>query len=160
MLLKVNNLIQQRQKLLKLADSSELGWKVVKEYQSNPLASDSEDEKKMYKAELRAERKVRKDQMKRNKGRKSPFSRFRYTTSSTSTLPQAQMQAQTARQTTKAATNPTTTTKPGLCRYCGGVGHWRFECEALKKAQACNKISILKVVICGKYINLNKIKKI
>lgn len=66
MLLKVNNLIQQRQKLLKLADSSELGWKVVKEYQSNPLASDSEDEKKMYKAELRAERKVRKDQMKRN----------------------------------------------------------------------------------------------
>ena len=126
-------LIQQRQKLLKLADSSELGWKVVSEYQSNPLASDSEDEKKMYKAELTVERKVRRDQMKRNKGRKSPFSRFRYTTSSTSTLPQAQVQVQTARQTTTAATNPTTTTKPGLCWYCGGEGHWRFECEALEK---------------------------
>lgn len=135
-------LIQQRQKLLKLADSSELGWKVVSEYQSNPLASDSEDEKKIYKAELRAERKVRKDQMKRNKGRKSPFSRLRYT-SSTSTMPQAQVQVQTARPTMTAATNPTTTTtKPGLCWYCGGVGHWRFECEALKKAQANNKISI------------------
>ena len=61
------SLIQQRQKMLKLADSSELGWKVVSEYQANPLASDSEDERKMYKAEVRAERKVRKDQLKRSR---------------------------------------------------------------------------------------------
>ena len=40
------SLIQQRQKMLKLADSSELEWKVVSEYQANPLASDSEDEQK------------------------------------------------------------------------------------------------------------------
>ena len=120
--------------------SSELGWKVVSEYQSNPLALDSEDENKMYKAELRAGRKVRKDQMKRNKGRKSPFSRLRYTTSSTRALPQAQVQVQTTIQATTAAVNPTTTTKPSLYWV---VGHWRFECEALKKAQANNKISIL-----------------
>ena len=49
------SLIQQRQKqkMLKLADLSELGWKVVSEYQSNPLASDSDDERKIYKAEVR-----------------------------------------------------------------------------------------------------------
>ena len=40
------SLIQQLQKMLKLADSSELGWKVVSEYQANPLASDLEDKRK------------------------------------------------------------------------------------------------------------------
>ena len=55
------SLIQQRQKMLKLADSSELAWKAVTEYQANPLASDSDDERKIYKAEVRAERKNRKD---------------------------------------------------------------------------------------------------
>jgi hypothetical protein len=33
--------------MIKLADSSELGWKVVQEYESNPIADDSEDEKRM-----------------------------------------------------------------------------------------------------------------
>ena len=67
------SIIQQRQKKLKLADSSELGWKVVSEYQSNPLASDSEDERKIYKAEVRAERKARKDQQKRLRLKRSSF---------------------------------------------------------------------------------------
>ena len=48
------DLISNRQKVIRLADSSELGWSVVKEYQSNPLASDSEDEKRMMQAEARA----------------------------------------------------------------------------------------------------------
>ena len=36
----------------------------MSEYRLNPLASDSEDERKIYKAEVRAERKARKDQQK------------------------------------------------------------------------------------------------
>ena len=67
------SLIQQRQKELKLADSSELGWKVVSEYQSNPLASDSDDERKIYKAKVKAERKARKDQQKRFWLKRSSF---------------------------------------------------------------------------------------
>jgi hypothetical protein len=47
------SLINQRQKLVKLADSSELGWRVVNEYTQHQLASDSDDGKKMYKAEAR-----------------------------------------------------------------------------------------------------------
>jgi hypothetical protein len=48
-----------RQKLVKLADSSQLGWKGVQEYESNSLAEDSEDEKKIFKPEARAERKAK-----------------------------------------------------------------------------------------------------
>jgi len=35
------HLVFDRQKLVKLADFSQLGWKVVQEYESNPLAEDS-----------------------------------------------------------------------------------------------------------------------
>ena len=53
------HLVCHRQKLAKFADSSQLSWKVVQEYESNPLAEDSDDEKKIFKAEARAERKVK-----------------------------------------------------------------------------------------------------
>ena len=42
-------LIKRRQKLTKLADRSKDGWLVVQEYESDELASNSEDEKKIRK---------------------------------------------------------------------------------------------------------------
>lgn len=38
-----------------------LGWTVEKEYESNPIAADSDDEKKMYRAHIRAEKKAREE---------------------------------------------------------------------------------------------------
>ena len=64
------DLISSRQKVIRLADSSDLGWSVVKEYQANPLASDSEDEKRMMKAEARASRKLK--QRRFEKARRMP----------------------------------------------------------------------------------------
>ena len=49
--------IKKRQKLLKLADRSKDGWLVVQEYESDELASNSEDEKKIRKAKLSAKKK-------------------------------------------------------------------------------------------------------
>ena len=40
-------MVAHGQKLIKMVDASELGWMVVIEYVVNPLASDSEDEKRM-----------------------------------------------------------------------------------------------------------------
>ena len=57
--------MNHRQKQIKITDSSELGWKVVHEYESNPLASDSDDEKSLYKAETRAERIEKAERVKR-----------------------------------------------------------------------------------------------
>ena len=45
------SLLKYRQKIIKIADSSDLGWRVVQEYEANPLADDSEDEKKLLKTE-------------------------------------------------------------------------------------------------------------
>ena len=45
-----------RQKHIKIVDRSELGWAVVSAYEDDKLASNSEDEKHIYKAEREAER--------------------------------------------------------------------------------------------------------
>jgi hypothetical protein len=50
-------LIQKRQKMIKLADKSDAGWLVVEEYESDELAEDSEDDKKIRKAQDKAARK-------------------------------------------------------------------------------------------------------
>jgi len=52
--------ITNRQKLIKIADRSEFSWAVVEAYESDNLASDSEDEKRLIKAERDAERKLKK----------------------------------------------------------------------------------------------------
>ena len=48
--------IEVRQKHIKIADRSELGWAVVAVYEDDELASDSDDEKRIYRAEREAER--------------------------------------------------------------------------------------------------------
>ena len=50
-------LIRKRQKLIRIADKSADGWKVVDEYVSDELASGSEDEKRLKKAKEAASRK-------------------------------------------------------------------------------------------------------
>ena len=52
-------IVSKRIKAIKLADKSEFGWQTVNEYLSDELASDSDDEKRMYRAERRAEKKIK-----------------------------------------------------------------------------------------------------
>ena len=49
--------IRKRQKLIKIADRSKDGWLVVQEHESDDLASNSEDEKRLKKAKNAAEKK-------------------------------------------------------------------------------------------------------
>ena len=58
-------LLLNKQKLMKLADHSELGWSVVKEHKAGELADNSEDEKKIARAEKEAERKALKRKKRR-----------------------------------------------------------------------------------------------
>ncbi|KAH3881756.1 hypothetical protein DPMN_005683 [Dreissena polymorpha] len=55
----IKALVVHRQKLIRLADESELCWRFVSKYESNPLASDSEDEKRMYSTEALANKKLK-----------------------------------------------------------------------------------------------------
>lgn len=112
-------MVKNRQKVIKLADSSQLGWKVVQEYQANPIADDSDDEKKMYRAQMRAERKVFNG---RKRQRFEPYQKKPATVS----------RMETDERSTSSG-------KPGRCFDCGVKGHWSRDCT--KKDDKANKIS-------------------
>ena len=59
-------LIRKRQKLIQIADKSADGWKVVDEYLSDELASDSADEKRLKKARDVASRKHKQNVQKKS----------------------------------------------------------------------------------------------
>ena len=103
------DLIKNRQKLIKLADSSEAGRRVVDGYVSNPLAEDSDDEKKIYKAQTRAESKLKKEKTKRRTDQRlTPY--------------EHKKSAPTG--------NPVSVSnsiRPGRCFNCNEKGHWRRE---------------------------------
>ena len=65
-------LVNDRQKLIRIADRSEHGWATVEEYEDDELADNSDDEKKLFKAEARAGRKLR-QKLAKGKGRKGYF---------------------------------------------------------------------------------------
>ena len=74
------NLTEKRIKVIKLADRSEFGWSTVGEYLSDDLASNSEDEKRIFRSERRAERRSKQAASRRKisaRGARSSFNSAR-----------------------------------------------------------------------------------
>ena len=122
-------LVSERQKYIQLADKSDksdFGWSLIKEYKRNDLAEDSDDEKKIIRAEARALAQA-KQNLTRNKTRLSNFRR------ELSTLtPVAATSSSQSYSNVSAKPIPTIQTrmqtKPGSCFACNKPGHWRTQC--------------------------------
>ena len=67
--MKGKSLLENRQKLIKMADCSPYGWEVVKVYETNELVDGSDDEKRIQKAEKAAEKRL-------SERKKSNFHRY------------------------------------------------------------------------------------
>ena len=129
-------LIKNRQKLIRTADSSDYGWGTVAEYEEDELADGSDDEKRLYRAELRAGKKVKATRARKNRiqfPKKEWAWKSRWqppqTSSSPAVLPQA---------SSSGGIKPTNVSRPqhmlGPCFECGKLGHLKNTCpDALLK---------------------------
>ena len=112
---KGTSLVWRRIKLIRIADKSEFGWETVNQYEADELASNSEDDKRIYRSKRRADKKH-----KEKKKKKSPPVRSSF--SSTSTL-------------SAAYPIPSLVWNRGLLRSslgprfaCGKFGHLQTKC--------------------------------
>ncbi|CAC5387766.1 unnamed protein product [Mytilus coruscus] len=128
--------IKRRNKLVKIADSSEGVGRLLGQYESNPVASNSDDESKINKAESRAIRK-------RNaKGKKSASKKANYSAPSTPSQfvdtfqkknqpfrePQSWYNGQALYQNQPSTSGYQRQNRQGACYGCGSFQHWRSQC--------------------------------
>ena len=117
-------LIGRQQKLLKIADRAEGGWKVAKQY---PIADNSDDEKGIRKAEKEVERRQGKD--KKDKGKTQFFRGRRLYNASTPYYVSMGAGQHVLRPRGQFR-------KPGVCFACGTPGHFRKQCPYSTNGQA------------------------
>ena len=116
-------MIKVRQKHVLLADQSLSGWAVVQQYRKHDLAENSDDEKKILKAETRAKTKIsemKKKQRPKNKNVGYP---------APSTVPNSSEQNPVPPQ------QPQTLVR-GPCFACGKFGHLRSSCPMVQRSHS------------------------
>ena len=115
--------IATRQKKIRMADRSKFSWATVKAYESDNLADDSANEKRMEKAEKEAARRLAKKRSRRGRGSfsqdtySSDAKRHGSTDSSSNPGPSGGVPAGPPRQRTL-----------GPCWSCGNFGHLAVNC--------------------------------
>ena len=125
-------LLAERQKLIKVADQSDLGWAVVAEYTADELAEDSDNEKRLEKAEKPAERKASKKKL------HVPDHHSKRHTQKPILPQQQQMplealtQALPPRRPLLSPLQATTSQPDGPCFACSQMGHLRRFCLKLQ----------------------------
>jgi hypothetical protein len=126
-------IVQERQKL---ADTSDLGWKVVQEYERNPIAYVSEDEKRTNRALSKAERKSKSEKA-NMRLRTTPYHKER-----------------------SAAEDNAGKYKPGRCYTCGKRDHWSDGCPDSKISKISTFVSLFNsgIILYQSQINTTESK--
>ena len=134
-------LVDKRQMLIKSVDRSEHGWSTVEEYIDDELAEDSDDEKRLFRAESRAGHKIKAKAIKEikpasNRGCNQFFNRSGFGSSEvqgSGFTPQQTFPKLAARQTPSSSVNSIGTSY-GPCFQYGKIGHFRRACPLLSQA--------------------------
>ena len=121
-------LIRKRQKLVKIADKSEFGWLVAREYDEDEIASNSDDDKRLKKAEKAAMAKYKRKSQKnvrRLDARYSGFNSKPYGPGGFREYNQQWQRNQHFRSPYYIV--PSFNPARQWCFACGNYGHWRAQ---------------------------------
>ena len=124
----VRDKIHKHNKCIKLADKSPGGWDTVREYMSDDLVSDTDDEKRIRQAETRAIRKINQRKQENNQRRQSiarpaPSATFPNPSSDTVTNTGSHF-----RSFNRISIGPRPT---DICFGCNEQEHWRRNCPKI-----------------------------
>ena len=132
------HLIDERQKLIKIADRSESGWLTAQEYETDQIADDSDDKKRYTRAKRQAERlKKKKSQGVGRRGRGGRFFRAQpYRQSDTAATARVfnwpvAIQRSSFQPASMGSSRLASTV---VCFMCGHAGHIRRECPLQRLA--------------------------
>ena len=117
-------LLVARQKAIRIADRSEFGWATVDEYEEDELAENSDDEKRLYRAEMRAGRKLKAAAAKNRKTKE--FLRKEWRPGSPTTSDAGSVSSQ--RSSSSSSGSIPVVHGLGTCFLCGKRGHFRRSC--------------------------------
>ena len=131
------SLLNNRQKIIKLADKSEFGWATVQEYLDDELADDEADASKIKKAEKRAATRIKSLQEKKRKtvAKTSSASTSQFApTRNSNYFGQFQPNIPYFRPQSRYSPHPSNSFKSlDLCYRCGKRGHWASYCPIRDK---------------------------
>ncbi|VDI56459.1 Hypothetical predicted protein [Mytilus galloprovincialis] len=118
--------LKERYKLIRIADNSTRGWVTVKEYESNDIADNDEDEEKNGQGETRALKTIKEKQIRPQLYTASPYPAVE-PIAAASALPPA-YDFSRYQQPFRTSTTRRELCSMDICHYCKQYGHWRRNC--------------------------------
>ena len=149
LIMSAREVLRQRAKELHIADSSEAGWETVNVYRSHPVVEDSDDDRKIRKAEKLAKERLAVKTRKSRGNRQGGFGRRpynhpwvprddfnpQYRDQSYRGVGSGRSLAQGQRNTYYP--NRRRPSSNSICFHCGQTGHWQDQCPQRNGNREC-----------------------